>query len=56
MKHFIFYIDGEFQCVTSTSQRQAEKDMQAEAIAAFAKNGDAEYYCDIINEILKNRK
>lgn len=52
MKSFIFIIDGKFEAVISTSQRQAEKDMGKKCIAAFYSLNEAERVAALMNRDL----
>ena len=56
MKSFIFVIDGKFEAVISTSQRQAEKDMGKKCIAAFYSLNEAERVAALMNRDLEPQR
>lgn len=49
MKAFVFLINGRYETVISTNQRQAEKDMRDKCIAAFATTALADKFAEMMN-------
>ncbi len=49
MKAFVFYLNGSYEAVISTNQRQAEKDMDSKCIAAFVSAEDADRFAEMMN-------
>ncbi len=49
MKAFVFLINGSYESVISTNQRQAEKDMCDKCIAAFASVALADKFAEMMN-------
>lgn len=49
MKAFVFLINGRYETVISTNQRQAEKDMGDKCIAAFATSVLADKFTEMMN-------
>lgn len=50
MKNFVFYVNGRYEAVYSTSQKQAEKDMGLHCIAAFVFDTMAEDFAEMMNK------
>lgn len=50
MKNFVFVLNGRYEAVYSTNQKQAEKDMGTACVAAFSSTRDAELFCDLKNK------
>lgn len=53
MKAFVFLINGRYESVISTNQRQAEKDMQAKCVAAFQSVKLADKFAEMMNNCSK---
>jgi hypothetical protein len=53
MKAFVFLINGSYESVISTNQRQAEKDMCDKCIAAFASVALADKFVEMMNNSSK---
>lgn len=49
MKAFVFLINGSYESVISTNQRQAEKDMCDKCIAAFTTVALADKFAEMMN-------
>lgn len=50
MKAFVFLINGKYETVFSTNQRQAEKDMRDKCIAAFMTSELADKFAEMMNK------
>lgn len=50
MKAFVFLINGSYESVISTNQRQAEKDMHEKCIAAFMTVELADKFAEMMNK------
>lgn len=51
MKAFVFLINGSYEAVISTNQRQAEKDMGDKCIAAFQTSALADKFAEMMNNV-----
>ena len=53
MKAFVFLINGSYEAVISTNQRQAEKDIGDKCIAAFQTSALADKFAEMMNSVSK---
>lgn len=49
MKNVVFIFNGIYEAYLSSSIKQAEKSLQAKAVAAFASGEEAEMFCNMMN-------